>query len=444
MMQDLTAKNLPKKFLLAIPFQLLLTAGLALRNQAMILISFIPLLIYGFVNLLINPLLILWISMFSNLTSITIGNVALYVAFFAFLIPSFLLVKCLSKDEGLYFDSFDLLFVPLGLLLLISFPQWNSMSKGFLGFFFLFLVPYFEVLILRSYFDEKNFNYSLLVFIAMSLVFNLEVLAAVLKVFSQGGYSVVALHSIGIGWAYSNYIAALANLFIPLNLAVFLTTRSKVRYIVLFNLIALFFSMLITISRGGFLTFLLSIITFGVSLAIAEGKLKYVAGIFFVIGGILLIIFKTIFGQLLLFRFAFTVVSNASIQNRFRMWAQAVEIIKKNPLIGSGPYQKQVFSGVLLTENPHNYYLKIGMDAGVIGIILFVAILILLLRRSIRLLHAGERRMRILGVAFLTTIVVASFNAGIEPTLSGFHYNPIFWFIAGLLLSLTSRKELAK
>ena len=441
MMQDLTVKKISSKILIVLPFQFLLIIGLAYRIPPVVLLSFAPLLIYGFASLLVNPLHLLWFSMFLNLTNIAFKNVALYVVAFALLIPSFLLTKCFEEDKSVYFDSFDLLFVSMGSLLLISLPQWRYILKGGLGFLFLFLIPYFEILVLRSYVNKKNLIYSLYIFAGISFVFNMEVLAAVVKTFFRGGFSIVALHRIGIGWAYSNYIAAIANLFIPLNLAIYMTFKNKFRYFSLFNLAVLFLSMLSTISRGGFLAFILSVITFGLGLAIAEGKTKYIMGVMATIGGVLLVIFKTLLGKFLLFRFAFAIAKDASIQNRYRMWAQAIEHIKEHPLIGGGPNQNQVFSGVLFTENPHNFYLKIGMDAGVIGIVLFVAVLIFLFRRSLKLLHAHEREMRILGVAFLTTLVVASFNAAIEPTLSGYHYSPIFWFIMGLLLALTSDQK---
>ena len=431
-----------RRMLFALFSQLLLAAGLALREPALIAVPFLPFIAYSLFYLLVNPLFLLWISQLSNMTNIPIAGLSLNTFFFLALGISFILSKTLQKSDEFYVDLFDLLFVLLGFLLLITLPRWNSIGFGFLGLAYMFLIPYTEVLILREYVNEKTLDLSLNFFTFMSLLFNAEVAVAILKTLMIGGFNLRNLHSLGIGWAYSNYIAALANLLIPLNLGIFIVSRKKsIKRISLLNIVMLLISVVFTISRGGFITFLLGFLTFGSALAISEGKIRYITGVFIAIAGLFALIFKTLVGKLLLLRFALMAAMDASISNRYRMWAQAIDYIKRNPLIGRGPYQTKVFSGIDYTENPHNYYLKLGMDAGIIGIIIFLFILAFLLHRSISLIKSPDRKLKILGISFLTTLVIASFNATIEPTLSGFHYNPIFWFIMGLMLALTKKKN---
>ncbi|MBI3331882.1 O-antigen ligase family protein [Candidatus Peregrinibacteria bacterium] len=83
----------------------------------------------------------------------------------------------------------------------------------------------------------------------------------------------------------------------------------------------------------------------------------------------------------------------SSISERIHFWQQALELMSNRPFLGWGPYSFRFIQPVLQTEilatsdHPHNIFLKIGMERGFIGAVLFVLILsIILLRpRSLRL-----------------------------------------------------------
>jgi O-antigen ligase len=125
-----------------------------------------------------------------------------------------------------------------------------------------------------------------------------------------------------------------------------------------------------------------------------------------------------------------------SIGYRLTFWKNTIEMLPKYALLGTGTggfekaYAVQVKgqSGTagVVTGDPHNQYLKILVEHGVIGLVVFLSILILLLWQP------TTNPFKAIGVASLLAIATTSlFNAH----FSTFNEGQFIWIFAGAMFA---------
>ncbi len=86
---------------------------------------------------------------------------------------------------------------------------------------------------------------------------------------------------------------------------------------------------------------------------------------------------------------------------RLHFWSVSLQIIKDNPILGSGLESFGVaftryddWDGNLRVEQAHNDYLQIFADSGILGLSCIVAFLFLLFRNSLRVIRESANRFR--------------------------------------------------
>ena len=103
-------------------------------------------------------------------------------------------------------------------------------------------------------------------------------------------------------------------------------------------------------------------------------------------------------------------LEESSLQVRLVLYKDAIELIKENPLLGKGggawrmlyPFKR---SFLYYSGDPHSYPLKLGAEAGLIGMALFMAMLIYIFIKTIRFV---KKENRVVGFA-LAAIFLHSF-----------------------------------
>jgi O-antigen ligase len=126
-----------------------------------------------------------------------------------------------------------------------------------------------------------------------------------------------------------------------------------------------------------------------------------------------------------------------SIGYRLTFWKNTIEMPPKYALLGTGTgsfekaYANQVEgkSGTagVVTGDPHNQYLKILIEHGILGLTVFLSILLLLLRQPI------TNPFRAIGVASLLAIATTSlFNSH----FSTFNEGQFIWIMAGAMFAV--------
>ena len=109
---------------------------------------------------------------------------------------------------------------------------------------------------------------------------------------------------------------------------------------------------------------------------------------------------------------------NTSIGLRLLFWENSWEIIKNNPLIGVGTgdfkkeygeVNKKASPNMVVTDNPHNQYVMVLCQFGILGLILLLAIFFLQMRQAF-IVQDGYQRIRLaFPVLFLVIMLTESY-----------------------------------
>lgn len=217
------------------------------------------------------------------------------------------------------------------------------------------------------------------------------------------------------------------------------------------------FSLIITNSRGGWVGFLFSFPVL-LYLSIKRGFITYrkhfpivvMIGLVFV--AVLLYSSPKILDRL--FRTPSVPIYTRTFLNRL-----AIEMMNTHPILGVGvnnfaesgqsvirdiPDPQNIFQYVV--ENPvvHNVYLLIGAETGLLGLIVFLLILLLLLKKSWSLVQSDEPFVSCFGIASLCFLLglVMTEMFDFSYRLDQLFY--LFWTLAGLIVALSRLEELGK
>lgn len=136
------------------------------------------------------------------------------------------------------------------------------------------------------------------------------------------------------------------------------------------------------------------------------------------------------------FQSGMNIAEETSVGYRLIFWKNTIEMIPKHIFLGTGTgsfekaYTQQIQekTGVesIVTGDPHNQYLKLLIEHGAMGLIIFSSIIYLLLRQKC------SSPYKPIGVAALLTICVTSI---VNSHFSTFNEGQFLWIFAGSLLA---------
>jgi hypothetical protein len=248
---------------------------------------------------------------------------------------------------------------------------------------------------------------------------------------AAGGGTVARVASTDLGWGTSNFIAALLVLMLPTVLLVAIHSRARWERILSWTtlpLIGLVIS--IAASRGGALLLLLLVLAF-----IFEGRLSRQR--FAVLIGLLAafaVVLWGPFGPRLMERLTDPRDLGAVVL-RLVYFREGVRRLDESLPWGLGLGQGYGHPDHLSTTDPHNYWLVIGPELGVPGLMLWVTALALMWRTGLRLSRSPITRAA--GRALLFTIVISQVNSLFEPTFQGLQYHFLYYWIVGAYLGIS-------
>jgi O-antigen ligase len=100
---------------------------------------------------------------------------------------------------------------------------------------------------------------------------------------------------------------------------------------------------------------------------------------------------------------------DASAQERVMLWSDAMELFRQNPVFGTGFLTYAELSRVGSYKDTHNFYLKMLVETGLVGLCLFILQLLLLLREGMRLFtRARDSLLSLIGLGYAAMIVAAT------------------------------------
>lgn len=143
------------------------------------------------------------------------------------------------------------------------------------------------------------------------------------------------------------------------------------------------------------------------------------------------------------------VAKDASVNDRLQLWDVARQVIAANPWMGWGPgtyaLVQSNFSdslrsegvirqlGAGLSDNPHNLYLLIGAEQGLIGLALYLAVLFAFFARGLRALPRLDRGLRQYTlIGCLAAVAGVSVDGLANPAWSYPEVSTFFWLVLGI------------
>jgi putative inorganic carbon (hco3(-)) transporter len=167
------------------------------------------------------------------------------------------------------------------------------------------------------------------------------------------------------------------------------------------------FAMMYTFSRGAYLASLVSVLVLGL---LKDRKLLFVLGLF-------LVTWQSVVPAPVRERINMTQTANgqleASAQERVDLWTNAETSIEHNPIVGTGFGTYQLGEHVDNLRDTHNWYVKVMVETGIIGLLIALALLIQMVSTAYRLFrHSNDPLYQGLGLGLilaLTSCFVANF-----------------------------------
>ena len=183
----------------------------------------------------------------------------------------------------------------------------------------------------------------------------------------------------------------------------------------------------LTFSRGAYLGFLVGLLILGLT---RQRK-------FLVVLAILLVSWQSFVPGAVRDRILMTYSDNqgleSSAQERVTIWQDAETVIDHDPIFGTGFDTYKFMGRVGPYQDTHNYYIKVLLELGAVGMLIFLCLLGAAWRTSWRLYRAAEDPMlKALGAAVLAMVACAMVVNFFGDRWSYLQVNAFFWVLLGL------------
>ncbi|MBB5339833.1 O-antigen ligase family protein [Tunturiibacter gelidoferens] len=160
--------------------------------------------------------------------------------------------------------------------------------------------------------------------------------------------------------------------------------RKKLR-LISYGIVALtIFTDMYTFSRGSYLAIILSVVVLGF---LKDRKLLIVAALF-------LVTWQAIVPTAVRERVNMTENSNGQLESsaneRVRLWQDAEDAIAADPIFGAGFATYQLTAHVDNLRDTHNWYIKVLVETGIVGMLIVLAMLQQMLAAAYRLFKIAE------------------------------------------------------
>ena len=228
-----------------------------------------------------------------------------------------------------------------------------------------------------------------------------------------------------IYWARSNAIATMLEMPILwfFSKQIFTSGLKKTFYQYAFFICCL--ALFATASRAGLITVVFSLLVFNKMIGKKITKI--------VVLTCCIVVVYALVSEHLVDRL-FNLLDRSNI-DRIYLWLQSIELIIKQPWLGYGPGNVDLYADIIdrktIMPGPHNLILEIMLHVGIIGFVLFAAVIWLLTKRSYRYFKKEHNPV------FFVIIGASMFHSMVEPTFLSGTYSYMFWYFMSLLIVKT-------
>jgi O-antigen ligase len=362
-------------------------------------------------------------------------NVASIIAILTILFSIIILIKNFSKVKTLPLKYNWIIFITIAVIsIFFSYSAYLSLAES-LRLLSILAVYALAYSLINSSQDLKNLIKAI---IASAII---PSLFALWQFYTDTGLSIPfegIYNRIYGTFAHPNLFAYYLLLPLTLSLYLFLTSNKKQINNILYFLLAISFTIILTLTftRGAWLSFLIVLAIIGI--------FHYRA--LLVVSIICLTLAYLLIGSLnYRVNDLITNRSDSSIQWRINLWNDAKEYVKTQPYFG---YGAGTASNLILdkrgeqfgSSDPHNDYLKIAIENGLIGLLAYLSLIIGLFIKLIkRYFNTDDKKIKILILSVIgLTIAFYSMSAA-DNILRNTALMWSFWALIGAIF--TTKKE---
>ena len=232
-----------------------------------------------------------------------------------------------------------------------------------------------------------------------------------------------------------NILAEYLIMIIPISISLFWYSRkAHKKAIFLGTSLILILALVLTLSRGGWIGFAFGILIF---IILIEKRLL-LSAIPLALGGVYFLP-QSILNRIL----SIGNLRDSSNAYRIRMWDITLDIIRDNWLVGVGfgyipfKYTFETYIRTMPVYHSHNTYLQVTSEMGILGLIVFLALIFIIYKYSIKRLIKGEDRyIRTMAVGVLAGLAALLGHGLVESVLYLPRIIITFWTLVALLLAL--------
>ena len=233
-----------------------------------------------------------------------------------------------------------------------------------------------------------------------------------------------------------DYYCAFLGYPLCLALALALKTKGKERFWALISWLLMFGNVVLTYSRGGWISMALS--TVAIFWATGNGLRSLSPP---QTGLPALVFFRENLGSIPAIGARFVSMGKSTQSDpRFAIWSEVLKKIKDHPVLGHGEWgyvtTKRFPNGV----HAHSLYMELLYAIGIAGLTVFLILVGLALRHTIREKNSGDFS-GIYSVGFFGGLVWFLFQNGVDFQFHQSKNGGVFWLLLGLLFSTTRAKE---
>lgn len=232
-----------------------------------------------------------------------------------------------------------------------------------------------------------------------------------------------------------NVLGSLLVLFIPLTFSQVIKSKGNLKNISIYSLclISMLLCIIFTYSRGAWL-------------ALAGAMLLYCflykpkTVLLLIVGGIALLKFIPGISSRMSYMFSSAYITSSLKAGRLSRWGTALEYLKENLWLGEGFGR---FGGAVAARRipgsfyVDNFYLKTGVECGLIGLLALFWMLLNIIRLAFWVLKSiSEKSSKLLAVGLLSGLFGVMLHCGVENIFEVPLMCTYFWFITGMLAIL--------
>lgn len=365
------------------------------------------------------------------------GPSLLVTEFFLLLLIPIILIKYFFDSKNKKFESFLWIWLPfliwslvIGLLISVDKIRIISYWKNYFAGYFVFAT----VLLFVN--NKKQLTNLLRAVILWGVTLALLEIKVIIEVGGlTAGIVGLFLHKnlLSVGWGKSNYLAAFFVVIIPTSIGYLLYTQKKTsKFLLTIALLFMFFAMSLTLSRGGILALLITLLIIMPKVL----KRKYFLPFLIVFFIVTLITLLNPLTYILIDRIA-TLESSTSVYSRINFYKDVWNAFLDHPITGVGlgnlGYYSKFILGPDLSPSAHNIILGALGELGIIGTIFYLSIFIPL-NYKIYDSYKSEKdeSLRNLRWCLFSSVIGGLIHSLVEPTLEGLQFSIIYWTIVGI------------